>query len=43
MKRARAAAAVIAVLSAIPAAYADDIVRYPLGTPFPIEIGRAHV
>ena len=36
MKRARAAAAVIAVLSAIPAAYADDIVRYPLGTPFPI-------
>ena len=36
MKRARAAAAVIAVLSAIPAAYADEIVRYPLGTPFPI-------
>ena len=36
MKRARAAAAVIAVLSAIPAAYADDIVRYPFGTPFPI-------
>jgi enamine deaminase RidA (YjgF/YER057c/UK114 family) len=35
MKRARAAAAVIAVLSAIPA-YADEIVRYPLGTPFPI-------
>ena len=36
MKRASAAAAVIAVLSAIPAAYADEIVRYPLGTPFPI-------
>jgi enamine deaminase RidA (YjgF/YER057c/UK114 family) len=35
MKRAPAAAAVIAVLSAIPA-YADEIVRYPLGTPFPI-------
>ena len=42
MKRARAAAAVVAALSAItavtasPGAYADDIVRYPLGTPFPI-------
>jgi enamine deaminase RidA (YjgF/YER057c/UK114 family) len=36
MKRARAAAAVVALLSAIPAAYADEIVRYPLGNPFPI-------
>jgi enamine deaminase RidA (YjgF/YER057c/UK114 family) len=38
MKRARAAAAVITVLSAITvsSAYADDIVRYPLPTSFPI-------
>jgi len=38
MKRARAAAAVLTALSAIAtaSAYADDIVRYPLGTPFPI-------
>ena len=38
MKRARAAAAVITALSAITAAsaHADDIVRYPIGTSFPI-------
>ena len=36
MKRARAAVAAVMALAAITTAYADDIVRYPLGTPFPI-------
>ena len=38
MKRALVAAAVITALSAITvaSAYADDIVRYPIGTSFPI-------